>query len=82
MAVFRNPSFSARVGFQRIGTELRKSGDHIPNSVAGVATILLMLYLIENRKFICLVEVRLLESKLLAVGGGSLNGSTQVSAFR
>jgi hypothetical protein len=82
MAVFRNPSVSAPEGFLRIGTELRKIGGYIPNSVAGAATILLMLYLIENSNFICLVEVRILESNLLAVGGGSLTGSTQVSAFR
>lgn len=82
MAVFRNPTVSAPVGFQRIGTEIWKSGGHIPNSVAGVATILLMLYLIENINFICFVEVRPLESNLLGVGGGSLNGSRQVSAFR
>jgi hypothetical protein len=75
MAVFRNPSVSAPAGFQRIGTELQKSGDHIPNSIAGVATILLMLYLIENGNFICFVEVGLLESKLLGLRGGSLDGS-------
>jgi hypothetical protein len=75
MALFRNPSVSAPVGFQRIGTELHKSGDHIPNSVAGVATNLLMFYLIEISDFICFVEVGLLESKLLGLGGGSLNGS-------
>ena len=82
MAAFRNPSASAPVGFQRIGTELRESGDHIPNSVAGVATILLVLYLIENRNFICLEEVQLLESNLLGIGGGSLDGSTHVSVLR
>ena len=65
MAVFRNPSVSAPVGFRRVGAELRKSVGHIPNSVAGVASILLMLYLIENRNFICFVEVRLLEPNLL-----------------
>jgi len=65
MAVFRNPSLSVPVGFQGMGAELRKSGGHIPNSVAGVASILLMLYLLENRHFICFVEVRLLESNLL-----------------
>jgi hypothetical protein len=82
MAVFRSPSVSAPEGFQRIGTDLRKIGGHIPNSVAGTATILLMLYLIENSNFICLVEVRLLESNLLGVEGGSLNGSGQLAAFR
>ena len=65
MAVFRNPSVAVSVGFQRMGAELRKSVGHIPNSVAGVASILLMLYLIENRNFICFVEVRLLEPNLL-----------------
>jgi hypothetical protein len=65
MAVFRNPSVSAPVGFHRMGAELRKSVGHIPNSVAGVASILSMLYLIENRNFICCVEVRLLEPNLL-----------------
>jgi hypothetical protein len=80
MAVFRNPR--ASVPFQRIGMELWKSGGHIPNSVAGAATILLMLYLIENRHFFCFMEVRLLESNLLEVEGSSLNGSGQVSAFR
>ena len=48
-----------------MGAELRKSVGHIPNSVAGVASILSMLYLIENRNFICFVEVRLLEPNLL-----------------
>jgi hypothetical protein len=67
MAVFRNPSVSAPEGLLRIGTELRKIGDYIPNSVVGAATILLMLYLIENSDFICLVEVRLLESNLLGL---------------
>ena len=65
MAVFKNPSVSAPVGFQRMGAELRKSVGHIPNSVAGVASILSMLYLIENGNFICFVEVRLLEPNLL-----------------
>ena len=65
MAVFRHPSVSVNVDFQRTGAELRKIVGHIPNSVAGVASIALMLYLIENRRFICLVEVRLLESNLL-----------------
>jgi|GEM_PF-1007471 hypothetical protein len=50
-----------------MGTELLKSGGHIPNFVAGAATILLMLYLIENMNFICFVELRLLESNLLGV---------------
>ncbi len=67
MAAFRNPSVSAPEGFLRIGTELRKIGGYIPNSVVGAATILLMLYLIENRKFICSVEARLLESNLLGL---------------
>jgi len=67
MAVFRNPSVSVPVGFQRMGTELLNSGGHIPNFVAGAATILLMLYLIENMNFICFVELRLLESNLLGV---------------
>jgi hypothetical protein len=65
MAVFRNPSVSVPVGFQRVGVELWKSVVHIQNSVASVASILLMLYLIENRNFICFVEVRLLEPNLL-----------------
>jgi len=65
MAVFRNPSISVPVGFQRMGAELRKSVVHIQNSVASVASILLMLYLIENRNFICFVGVRLLEPNLL-----------------
>jgi hypothetical protein len=67
MAAFRNPSVSVPVGFQRTGTELRKSGGHIPNFVAGAATTLLTLYMIENRNFICFLELRLLESNLLGV---------------
>jgi hypothetical protein len=67
MAVFRDPCVSVPVGFHGMGAELRKSVGHIPNSVAGVASILPMLYLLENRHFICFVEVRLLEPNLLRV---------------
>jgi hypothetical protein len=48
-----------------MGAELRKSVGHIPNSVVGVVSILLMLYLIENSNFTCFMEVRLLEPNLL-----------------
>ena len=67
MAVFRDPIVFVPVGFQGMGAELRKSVDHIQNSVAGVASILLMLYLLENRHFICFVKIRLLEPNLLGV---------------
>lgn len=67
MAVFRDPSVSVAVRLHGMGAELRKSGDHIQNSVEGVASILLMLYLPENRNFICVVKIRLLESNLLGV---------------
>jgi hypothetical protein len=65
-----------------MGEDLRKSVDHIQNSVAGVSSNLLMLYLLENRQFICVVKIRLMESSLLAVQMGSLNGSGQVLALR
>ena len=74
MAAFRNLIISVPVGFHRMETRLWKSGDHIPNSVAGLASALLMLYLIENRHLICFLEARLLESNLLGIGSGSLNG--------
>ena len=67
MAAFRDPSVSVPVGLHGMGAELRKSIGHIPNFVAGVDSILLMLYLLENRHFICFVKIRLLEPNLLGV---------------
>ena len=68
--------------FQR-GEVLRKSGNHIQNSVGMVGGIGSMLYLIENTSFICIAKIRILESNLLTLSSGSLVGTRQeVLAFR
>jgi hypothetical protein len=45
--------------------EIQKNGGHIPNFVAAAASLAQMFYLVENKSFICLVDVQFLESKLL-----------------
>jgi hypothetical protein len=66
MAVFRDPNVSVIVRCQGVRAAIRKSGGHIPNFVRGMASVLLMLYLFENKFVICLADVPFLESKLLA----------------
>lgn len=61
---------------------LWKSGGHILNSVVVVYSIILIIYVIENKSIIYRLEANLLESKLLPDQGGSLNGSVQAFAFR
>jgi hypothetical protein len=62
--------------------EIQKSGSHIPNSVGCVVSRMLILYPIENKSLICLVEVQFLESKLLENRSGSLSSRLQVSVFK
>jgi hypothetical protein len=82
MAAFRNCNVSVGGCSQGVGAGLRKSGVHIPNFVAGLASILLMFHPLENKSVICFVEVLLLESNLLGSCSGRLNSDGQVYVFR